>query len=366
MQTLPSKLARILAGPCFLLCLCALHAQSNLGTIQGSVTDSTGAAIVDAQVTATNTATNAVQQSVTNSKGIYVFPFLQPGTYDVTAMRNGFQSANHTNILLHVADSLTIDFSLQVGSTTANVTVDATTPLINTSSASLGQIIDNQRIVDLPLDGRDPISLAGLSSGVVPVPPNANIHQGDNTPSINGAANFTSEVMVDGVPDTTPRNSALNNFLIYTPTVDTVAEFKVETNSLSAQYGRFNGGVIDVILKSGSNSVHGSVYEFIRNSATDANYFFNNRSDKPLPPLKRNQFGFTVSWWRESACVRLKVECFDGPWPGHQLSEPWPVNPISAELELFDTAKSGKQHALSGCLCGKQGNQAPFERRTQH
>ncbi len=277
-----------------LLLASTAQAQSNLGTIQGTVADSTGAAIVDAQITATNTATNTAVESRTNGSGVYSFPFLQPGTYNVTATRDGFQSASHTNILLHVADNLSIDFALQVGSTSTAVTVEATTPLINTSSSSLGQIIDNQRIVDLPLDGRDPISLAGLSTGVVPVPPNANIHQGDNTPAINGAANFTSEVMVDGVPDTTPRNSALNNFLIYTPTVDTVAEFKVETNSLSAQYGRFNGGVINVILKSGSNTVHGSIYEFIRNSATDANYFFNNRTHKPLAPLKRNQFGFTV------------------------------------------------------------------------
>jgi hypothetical protein len=284
----------LLFGSLVFLCTSALHGQSNLGTIQGTVSDSTGAAIVDAQMNATNTATNASVESRTNSKGIYVFPFLQPGNYTVTAKQNGFETATHADIALHVADSLTIDFSMQVGSTTTAVTVEATTPLINTNSAALGQIIDNQRIVDLPLDGRDPISLAGLSTGVVPVPPNANVHQGDNTPSINGAANFTSEVMVDGVPDTTPRNSGLNNFLIYTPTVDTVAEFKVETNSLSAQYGRFNGGVIDVILKSGSNTVHGSVYEFIRNSATDANYFFNNRSHIPLAPLKRNQFGFTV------------------------------------------------------------------------
>ena len=153
------------------------------------------------------------------------FPFCSPAPI-TSRQPDGFQSASHTNILLHVADNLSIDFALQVGSTSTAVTVEATTPLINTSSSWLGQIIDNQRIVDLPLDGRDPISLAGLSTGVVPVPPNANIHQGDNTPSINGAANFTSEVMIDGVPDTAPRNGALDNFLIYTPTVDTVAEFR--------------------------------------------------------------------------------------------------------------------------------------------
>jgi hypothetical protein len=285
---------RILSLFSCLLAAIALNAQSNLATIQGTISDPSGAAIVDAQVSVTNAGTNVTVESHTNSSGIYVVPFLQPGIYTLTAKQNGFETSTQNNVALHVGGNISIDFTLQVGSTSAAVTVTAATPLINTNSASLGQVIDNQRIVDLPLDGRDPISLAGLSTGVVPVPPNANIHQGDNTPAINGAANFTSEVMVDGVPDTTPRNSGLNNFLIYTPTVDTVAEFKVETNSLSAQYGRFNGGVINVILKSGANTVHGSIYEFLRNSATDSNYFFNNRSHIPLAALKRNQFGFTL------------------------------------------------------------------------
>lgn len=271
-----------------------LHAQGNLATIRGTVTDSSGAVIADAQVRVRNSATGTEANLRTNADGLYVAPLLQPGTYSVSAQQTGFESADHSNIVLHVDDNLTVNFALQPGGTATTITVQAAAPLLQTSSASLGQIIDNQRIVDLPLDGRDPIALAGLSTGVVPVPPNANIHQGDNTPSINGAANFTSEVLVDGVPNTTPRNSGINNFMIYTPTVDTVDEFKVETNALSAQYGRFNGGVINVILKSGTNTLHGSVYEFIRNSDTDANYFFNNRSHIPLAPLQRNQFGFTL------------------------------------------------------------------------
>jgi outer membrane receptor protein involved in Fe transport len=285
---------RILLATFFFMGTLALHAQSNLGTIQGTVADSTGAAIADAQITVTNTGTNVGQQSRTNNRGIYVIPFVQPGNYSVTAAQTGFETASRTGITLHVDDSLTIDFSLKVGSTSTAVTVSAAGPLINTSNPSLGQVIDNQRIVDLPLVDRDPVSLAGLSAGVVPVPPSVNIHQGDNTPSINGAANFTSEVMVDGVPDTTPGNSGLNNFLIFTPTVDTVAEFKVETNALSAQYGRYNGGVINIVLKSGTNAVHGSVYEFIQNSVADANNFFNNRAHIPLAALKQNQYGFTL------------------------------------------------------------------------
>lgn len=285
-----SKFVRALFSIVILSSLYA-HAQS---AIQGSVSDTSGASIPGADIVVTNASTNVATPSRTNDHGIYVVPSLQPGIYTVTATQKGFDPASHANIILHVSDNLVVDFQLKVGSATSQVTVLATIPLINTTGSSLGQVIENRRIVDLPLDGRDPISLAGLATGVVPVPPNANIHQGDNTPSINGAANFTSEVMIDGVPDTAPRNGALDNFLIYTPTVDAVQEFKVETNSLSAEYGRFNGGVINIVMKSGGNGLHGSVYEFIRNSAADANYFFNKRANRPLAPIKRNQFGFAV------------------------------------------------------------------------
>ncbi|MCU1258752.1 MAG: Cna B-type protein [Bryobacterales bacterium] len=268
--------------------------QAGSGTIRGVVTDSSAAVLPGAQVTVTNEATNIVQQTETNDQGVYVVPFLSPGQYTITGAKTGMQMVRHPGVTLRVADDISIALTLPIGTASTEITVEATTPLVSANSASLGQVIENRRIVELPLDGRDPISLAGLAPGVVPVPPNTNIHQGGAIPSINGAANFTSEVTIDGVPDTTPRNSSINSFLIYTPTVDAVAEFKVETNSLSAQYGRFNGGVINVVLKSGTNQIHGSVYEFLRNSVMDANYFFNNRSGIPLPALKRNQFGFTL------------------------------------------------------------------------
>jgi len=165
---------------------------------------------------------------------------------------------------------------------------------VNTVNPSLGQVIENRRIVDLPLNGREPFSLATLAPGVLPPPSTSLVHLGGAVPSINGAANFTSEVAIDGMPNTTPRNSGRNSFLIYTPSVDAVAEFKVETNALSAEYGRFNGGVISVVTKSGTNQLHGTAYEFHRNSAMDANTFFNNRAGLPLGALRRNQFGFTL------------------------------------------------------------------------
>lgn len=264
------------------------------GTIQGTVTDSSGAVVAGAAIRIDNVATGVSKASETNSDGRYVVPFLAPGQYGVTVEKAGFTTARRGEVILQVDQKLAIDFQLAVGSTASQVDVSATTPLINTDQAALGQVIDNKRIVELPLDGREPISLAGLAPGVNPVAPGANIHQGGAIPSINGASNFTSEVLIDGMSDVGPRNSGLASFLIYTPTVDAVSEFRVETNALSAEYGRFNGGVISLVMKSGTNQLHGSVYEFLRNSALDANNFFNNRNGIPLGPLKRNQFGFTL------------------------------------------------------------------------
>ncbi|MGH9657065.1 MAG: TonB-dependent receptor domain-containing protein, partial [Bryobacteraceae bacterium] len=246
------------------------------------------------RVIVTNQATNIPRSSVTNERGLYVVPFLPPGAYTVTAERDGFKRATRSGLLLRVSDQLTVDIALELGGIVEQVTVVGGAPLVNTVNPSLGQVIENRRIVDLPLNGREPFSLATLAPGVLPPPTTGLVHLGGAVPSINGAANFTSEVTVDGMPNTTPRNSGRNNFLIYTPSVDAVAEFKVETNSLSAEFGRFNGGVISVVTKSGTNEFHGTLYEFHRNSAMDSNSFFNNRAGIPLGALRRNQFGATA------------------------------------------------------------------------
>jgi hypothetical protein len=274
--------------------LVPLLGQGNSGTIKGTVADSTGAVVPEAAVRVTNQATGVTVESKTNGQGLYVVPFLQPGRYVVTAEHQGFKTGKHPDVLLQVSDQLSVDFTLQVGAAASEISVESSVPLVNTNNASLGQVIENRRIVELPLNGREPFSLAGLAPGVLPPPPAGYVHQGGQIPSINGASNFTSEVTVDGMPNTTPRNGAANSFLIYTPTVDAVSEFKVETNALSAEYGRFNGGVISVVMKSGTNTLHGSVYEFLRNSKMDANDFFNNRQGIPLGALKRNQYGFTL------------------------------------------------------------------------
>lgn len=272
----------------------ATFAQSSTATLQGLISDPSGAAIPGAEVTISNLATNISRHFTTTDSGIYSFPLLPPGKYRVDVNKEGFRAVSRDNILLQVSDRVSLDLKLDVGTATERVTVDATAPLVNTTNATLGQVIENRRIIELPLNGREPFSLAALSPGVLPTPSAGFVHLGGSVPSINGAANFTSEVTVDGMPNTTPRNGARNNFLIYTPSVDAVSEFKVETNALSAEFGRFNGGVISVVTKSGTNQFHGTIYEFLRNSAMDANNFFANRAGVPLGSLKRNQFGATL------------------------------------------------------------------------
>lgn len=277
-----------------LAAMSAVVAQTSSGTIRGVVVDSQGARIPGAVVTITDLAKQTVRTFITTESGDYVAPFLDPGQYSISVEAGGFKKAVRSRIAVSVADRLTIDFGLEVGHVTDQVTVEASTPLVNTVTNTLGQVIENRRIVDLPINGREPFALATLAPGVLPTPNNSSNHQGGSVPSISGAASFTSEVTIDGIPNTTPRNEGRMNFLIYTPSVDAVSEFKVQTNSMSAEFGRFNGGVISVVTKSGTNEFHGTLYEFHRNSVLDANTFFNNRANVPLGSLRRNQVGGAV------------------------------------------------------------------------
>lgn len=270
-----------------------LSGQTASGTILGLVRDAQDAAVPGARVTATHTGSNISRTFATDANGSYTMPFLVPGTYSVSAEAAGFRRASRTGIRLSVEDQLTVDFKLEVGAVSEQITVEGQASLVDATSNTLGQVIESRRIVDLPLNGRDPLSLATLVPGVVPVPRGpAPIHLGGSIPGMNGAGNGTSEVLLDGATDTVPRNRSF--LLIHTPNADSVEEFKVQTNAMSAEFGRSNGGVISFITKSGTNNLHGTAYWFLRNSEFDANDFFQNRNGIPLGNLRRHQAGFTV------------------------------------------------------------------------
>jgi len=270
-----------------------LQAQSFTASIRGIVTDASQSAIPDAKVVVTDASRNISQIVNTDHSGRYIFTALQPGKYNFTVEASGFSKFEQHDFELRVQQQASIDVQLTVGSVSSTVDVTAAGALINTTSATLGQVVDNKFILSLPLAGRSPLALIQLTPGVSP----SNLNPGGQTNTnftANGTRNSTADVLLDGVSVTNvEQNSGITN-LEYQPSVDAVQEFKVQTNFFSAEFGNTGGAVVNMITKSGTNSLHGSGYEFHRNSALNANSWFANRAGRAIPDFKRNVFGGTV------------------------------------------------------------------------
>lgn len=265
----------------------SLFAQTPTGVIQGTVLDQSGAAVADATVVMTRTTTNEVHQQKTDSKGRYTQPFLTPGTYVVQVTATGFNPLKQENVIVQVGEVRPVNFTLQVGNVSSTVQVEATTPPLQTDSATMGQVITSRNIIDLPLNGRNPFALAELVPGV-------NNVGNASTPHIGGSRNAVNEEELDGVTNILPENNVGNTTGAYTPVLDSVQEFNVQTNSLSAEYGRFGGGVINLVTKQGTNEFHGDGFLFARNGIFDANDFFSNAAGGTAPGMYRYQTGGTI------------------------------------------------------------------------
>jgi len=269
-------------------------AQSTTAQITGRVSDQSGAVIPAVAITVANEETGMKRQTESNDLGNYSVPLLPPGTYRITAQKEGFKPVSRTGITLQVDQTARIDFVLDVGALTETVEVAARAPLLQSESSSLGQVVDGSKIQSIPLNGRSPFRLVQLTPGILSAPA-ASGQFGDlpvNTTwdsniSINGGRHQSNEVQIDGVPST----AGFFNQITTIPSIEATQEFKVQSNNLSAEWGRFSGGVINVSTRSGTNELHGSLYEFLRNSAFDANEFFNNRAGNKKPPFRMNQFG---------------------------------------------------------------------------
>ena len=270
-----------------LICAGLVAAQTTTGTIQGQVRDAAGAVVPAAKVVVTNTRTGVTNELQTNAEGFFVVPFLLPGDYNVSVQKEGFQRFTQSDIHLDVQQNRSIDVALVIGDVTTTVSVEGTTAPLSTTTSSLATVIENKRISDLPLNGRNPYSLALLTPGVVPT-------SGTDIPWIGGGRNASSEISIDGTSIILPENNVSINTLAYRPSVDAVEEFTVLTNALAAEYGRSGGGVINIATKQGTNSLHGTAFEFLRNSQLDGNGFFANRNGSPHAPFQRNQFGGTI------------------------------------------------------------------------
>jgi hypothetical protein len=279
----------------YILTLLALTAAAQLPTakITGIVTDTTGANVVGADVEAQNTATGIVSKTVTNESGDYTFPVLSPGHYALLVRKAGFESINRSGIELVVSQVARIDFSLKVGSTQETVEVKAAIPLLDNATASLGQVIDTRAVSDLPLNGRNFLQLAKLSTGVLET------KQGDRTKDgggfiANGVRAQLNNFLLDGVDNNSKVLDQQNSSPVAVqPSVDAVQEFKVETNNYSAEYGYSAGAVVNASLKGGGNQIHGDAFEFLRNNVFDARNYFASPT-QPKPVLQRNQYGGTL------------------------------------------------------------------------
>jgi hypothetical protein len=267
------------------------HAQLVTASIQGTVKDSTGSAIPGATVRVVNTATGIVTATESNADGRFVFASLAlGGPYTLTVQAKGFRTEDRTGITLEVNQVAQMDIALQVGSASEKVEVSADATQLETSNAARGTVIENRSVENLPLNQRNVYSLLFLmpgASGTV-----TNQFNGLNL-SVDGGRPGTSDILVDGIPASPPLVNPIQGFSVF-PSVDAVDEFKMETDSYSAEFGRSGSGVIDMIIKSGTNQIHGSAYEFLRNSALDSNSYFSNSAHVPLPSFKRSQFGASI------------------------------------------------------------------------
>jgi hypothetical protein len=267
-------------------------AQVSTGTITGLVSDPAGAAVPNAELTVTHLATGQARVLRSNDRGEFTVSFLRPGEHSVRAAAQGFKSALVQPLAVNVDQTITVAIQLELGPLTQTVEVGARTPLLDAATSSVGQVIDNRKIVDLPLNGRNAFALGLLAGNTVPV---SGI--GTNLPFVAGGGRFsTNDVMLDGIDNNTSVNSNAigRNGINYTPSVDAVEEFKVKTNNYSAEFGRSSGAIISATVKSGTNTLRGSAWNFLRNNALDANSFFANSAGRARQPFRQNQFGFTL------------------------------------------------------------------------
>ena len=288
----------------FLVCIGLVSAlarpaagQAVTGTIVGTVTDSTGAIVSGAKVTISNTGTGLTRTFVSDKAGEYTAPSLPTGTYVVTAEMAGFKTAALSGVELGVSQRVRIDVALELGAMTESVTIEAATPLLQTSSSELGTTVVEEQIQTLPLNGRNFVSLTRTVPGVLRGIPGANIDGAGSLAwrasasfSANGQRARDNNYMLDGVDN----NETWLQTVVLFPSVDSLDEFKLQTSTYSAEFGRSLGGVVNLQIKSGTNSYRGSGYEFHRNDAFDANNFFNNRAGRPKPDFNQNQFGGTL------------------------------------------------------------------------
>ncbi len=306
----PFRICPVLFRAFVIISLAASAFGSTTSTLTGRVTDPSGAVVPGTKVTATNVDTNISSSTQTNEVGLYVIPDLPPGRYRMILQKQGFETIVKPDVVLHVADVIGLNFSMQIGSVSQSMTVQGGAPLIQTETTQLGDVIEGHTMTGLPLNGRSYVDLLGLQAGVVPSQLNTGFIRTTDRPvsgtlfagnvSVNGQREASNSFLVNGGDV----EEGKNNGTTIIPVLDSIQEFRLLTNAFDAEYGRFSGAVVNVVTKSGTNALHGSIFEFLRNDKLDSRNFFDRDlvdpvSGQTIPGsargvLKRNQFGGTA------------------------------------------------------------------------
>src|SRR5882757_4789469 len=299
-------------------------AQEVTATIVGTVTDPSGAAVAGAAVTAKDTDRGTVWTSTTNETGSFNVPRLPVGTYEVKVAATGFQAAAHTPITLVLNQSARLDFQMSVGQASETVEVTSIAPTLKTETTEVDTIVDSRTNDNLPLATRNPVQLTLLAPGAVTVD-SASLNLGSNTaegggrPYINGNREQANNFLLDGIDN----NQISENRLGLTPSPDAIQEFNLITQNASAEFGNFQGGIVNATIKSGTNSFHGNVFEFFRNDIFNANQWENGlgkgtlKGVLPTPKLRWNLYGGTVG----GPIIKNKLFFF-GDFQGGRLDHP--------------------------------------------
>jgi hypothetical protein len=318
-------LCMLVAGPR------CLRAQASSGRVTGTISDPTSARIAEATVRITNVETNVVRAITTDAQGIYVAPDLIPGHYKIEVTATGFGSEERNGLTLLIGQTLTLNFALKPGTAAEQVTVEAAAQLIDTTTSTVGDFVNEQSVSDLPLNGRDFNNLIGLAAGAAP---------GQNgLYDINGGRGEANSYLVDGV-DVSASN-------VYgppanKPNLEAIGEFQVMTSNFSAEFGRSVGGVINAHIKSGANAMHGSLFEYFRNDYLDAR----NRFELEKAPYRFNQFGGSLG----GAIIKNKLFYF-GDYQGNRIVQGTPVS-ISVPEASWKMATNGYYDFGSLCTEG--------------
>ncbi len=272
----------------------AVSAQEVRASITGIVQDASGAAVSGAKVAVTNLQQNTTVETVTNASGNYVTPLLQPGEYKMTVTFPGFSQYVRPSIVLQMQDRARVDVQLKLGEVTESVTVTDSVSMIESETASRSQTINNALIADVPTQGRNAMQLAWAAAGVVKKGDwrflRAFDTAGNSNFSVNGGLNKQNEILLDGIT-----NARSGGNVISSPTIETIQEFKVITNSYDATYGRTGGGTVSIVTKGGSNDFHGSLFEYFQADDLNANQFELNKGGVKKPPMNVNTYGFALS-----------------------------------------------------------------------